>query len=269
MKYPMPMRIPHLLLILCVIFLLAPRPSAAGAIDRNQLLDEASRFFQQATQLEDQTQSAELYRKAQVRFEKLVQDGVVNGKLYYNLGNTYFQLHDLGRAILNYRRALLYLPADDNLRQNLRFVESQQPDRIEAKQETMIAKTLLFWHYDFPSRLRLVLLVVANAAFWGLLALKLHRRQGLWWPLAVSLTLSLMMGGSLLYDRFGRHAGGVMVSAETMARKGDGQAYSISFSEPLHAGLLFSLVEKRGEWLYIELVDGRRCWVPADSAEMI
>lgn len=264
-----PRRLAPILLTILALLLLPPIAVAAEPIDRDQLLDEASRFFQQATQSDDQGHSADLYRKAMIRFEKLIQDGVTNGKLYYNLGNTYFQLHDLGRAILNYRRALPYLPDDDNLRQNLRHAESQQPDRIEPKQEAMIAKTILFWHYDLPARLRLSLLTLANIAFWGLLALKLYRRQGPWWPLTLPLALILMMGGSLLYDRLGRHPSGVMLKAETMARKGDGQAYSVSFSEPLHAGLMFSLVEKRGDWLYIELADSRRCWVPADSAEML
>jgi tetratricopeptide (TPR) repeat protein len=262
----MSMRISLFLLILLALF---STPVSSEPLDRNQLLAEASRFFQQATQLDDQTQSSELYQKALIRFEKLVQDGVVNGKLYCNLGNTYFQFHDLGRAILNYRRALAYLPEDDNLRQNLRYAETQQPDRIEPKQEALIAKALLFWHYDLSARLRLILLAVTNAAFWGLLALKLYRQQGLWPLLVLTLTLSLMMGGSLLYDRLGHPAAGVLISPETTARKGDGQAYSPSFSAPLHAGLMFSLVEKRGEWLYIELIDGRRCWVSAESAEML
>jgi len=194
---------------------------------------------------------------------------VRNGKLYYNIANTYFQLHDLGRAILNYRRGLLYLPDDENLRQNLRYAESQQPDRIEPKQEAMIAKTLFFWHYDFSARARLFLLMGANALFWSLLTRKFYRRQGPWWPLALTLTLSLLMGGSLLSDRLWHRAQGVVLVPETTARKGDGHAYSPSFNAPLHAGVLFSLVEKRGDWLYIELLDGRRCWVAAESAEMI
>jgi hypothetical protein len=115
----------------------------------------------------------------------------------------------------------------------------------------------------------LVLLVAANALLWGGLGLRLHRGRGLWWPHALALTLVVMLAGSLLYERFGREAQGVVVAAETLARKGDGQAYAPSFSAPLHAGLEFSLVEKRGEWLYIELADGRRCWVPVESAEII
>ena len=264
------MRISRLLSTLFVIFIsFCCRPGTAGQSEQRLLLDEASRFFQQASQLEDEAQSAELYRKALIRFNKLVEDGVVNGKLYYNLGNTYFQLHDLGRAVLNYRRALQYLPEDDNLRQNLLAARSQQQDRIEPKQEAMIAKALFFWHYDLSPRTRLILLAMANLALWGGLGLRIYRQQGLWWPLVVALLLAMMMGGSFLYERFGREASGVLVATETMARKGDGLAYGPSFSAPLHAGLEFSLVEKRGEWLYIELVDGRRCWVPTDSAEII
>jgi tetratricopeptide (TPR) repeat protein len=130
------------------IFALGTRPSMAAALDRDQILSEATRLFQEASQLDDQGQSAELYHKALLRFEKLVQDGVVNGKLFYNLGNTYFQLHDLGRAVLNYRRAQLYLPSDDNLHQNLLSARGQQSDRIEPQQEVMLAKTFFFWHYD-------------------------------------------------------------------------------------------------------------------------
>ena len=259
----------RLALFFLVISWLCARPVTAAPLDRQQLLEEASRFFQEANQLADQSQSAELYRKAAIRFEKLVQDGVVNGKLYYNLGNTYFQLHDLGRTVLNYRRAQLYLPSDDNLRQNLLTARSQQADRIDQRQEAQLAKTLLFWHYDLPVQVRLTLLVAANALLWGGLGLRIYRGRGRWWPQAVALALALLMAGSLLHERFGRHLQGVLVAAETTARKGDGPAYAKSFDEPLHAGLEFSLVEKRGEWLYIELADGRRCWVPVEGAEII
>lgn len=258
-----------LLHLFMVVLSCAPFASAQDPLDRSQILDEASRFFQEASQNSDQVQSADLYRKALVRFEKLVQDGLVNGKLYYNLGNTYFRLHDLGRAIVNYRRALAYLPNDDNLRQNLRFAESQQLDRIEPKQETMIVETLLFWHYDFSARFRLIVLVLANAGFWGLLAVAVYRKKALWLPTAGALALTVLISGSLIYDRYWPTITGVIVATEAVARKGDGSAYSVSFNEPLHAGLVFSLVEKRGEWLYIELGDSRRCWVSADSVEMI
>ena len=52
-------------------------------------------------------------------------------------------------------------------------------------------------------------------------------------------------------------------------RKGDGEGFAKSFVEPLHAGTEFELVEQRGRWYHVELADGRRCWVPIDSAGIV
>ena len=54
----------------------------------------------------------------------LIDDGVDNGKLYYNLGNAQLQIGDLGQAIVSYRRAERLIPNDSNLRENLRFARS-------------------------------------------------------------------------------------------------------------------------------------------------
>jgi hypothetical protein len=42
-------------------------------------------------------------------------------------------------------------------------------------------------------------------------------------------------------------------------------AYAPSFTEPLHAGTEFVMIEKREGWYYIRLADDRTCWVPEKS----
>ncbi len=257
-------------LLLALLVSASGRSGAEELNVRQRLLSEANGFFRRASQTDDPAQAAGLYQQALIRFEKLVHEGVRNGGLYYDLGNSYFQLHDLGRAILNYRRAQLYLPGDENLRQNLAAARGQQPDRIKPQQEVAVAKTILFWHYDLSARLRLWALVTANACFWAGLGLQLYRRRRPFpWPVALALALSVLLSASLLYEHFDRQRAGVLVAVETTARKGDGQAYAVSFDAPLHAGVEFTLVERRGDWLYIELADGRRCWVETASAELL
>ena len=51
-------------------------------------------------------------------FQSLADRGIQNGKLYYNLGNAYLKLEDLGRAILWYERALRRMPREPDLRFN-------------------------------------------------------------------------------------------------------------------------------------------------------
>ena len=60
------------------------------------------------------------YQKAIEGYLRLFDSGYVNGHLYYNLGNAYFRSGQLGRAILNYKRAELLIPRDADLNFNLR-----------------------------------------------------------------------------------------------------------------------------------------------------
>ena len=59
------------------------------------------------------------------------------------------------------------------------------------------------------------------------------------------------------------------MAEEVTARKGDSTSYEASFQDPLHAGAEFLLVEERNDWVHVELPDGRRCWLPAQSIAMV
>ncbi len=251
-------------------------PSIAAATEELQtVLEEANRLFREANEisLNDPSAAHTLYQRAALRYERIIREGGVrNGRLFYNAGNAWFRADDLGRAILNYRRAELYMPGDPNLRQNLAYARSSRLDRFEEKQETRVLKTLLFWHYDLPSSVRSILFAFFSGAFWIAAALRLRRPK--WAPgallLITGLVAALLLGSLVVEAANGRGSGeGVILAQQVTARKGDGASYEPSFKEPLHAGTEFKLVESRSDWYQIELPDGRRCWIPADAAELL
>ncbi len=247
-------------------------------LDQTQIFDlysEAKRLFRQALELDatQPTTAQGLYRDALVRFERIVRDGeIVNGKLYYNIGNTYFRLGDVGRAILSYRRALRYLPNDPNLLQNLIYARSTRVDQLQERETRQILKTIFFWHYDLATRIRLIAFCSSFGLIWlcALLFLLTHR-PSIKWGILVSICLSAAFFGSLVAEEIGsrRNRIGVIVVSEVVARKGDSESYQPSFRDPLHAGTEFKVVEQRPEWLHVELTDGRRTWIPEQSAELV
>jgi tetratricopeptide (TPR) repeat protein len=252
---------------------------AYGAeLTRTETLDlfhQAKELFRQA----DQTAASNpeiaesLYRQAAMRYESIVTKGrIENGKLFYNIGNVYFRLKDIGRAILNYRRARDYIPDDPNLRQNLTYVRNFRKDKIDEKQETKVIKTLFFWHYDLSTRSKIILFSIFFSAIWLLASIRLFFKHSiLGWGLFAVFLLSLMIGGSLVAETIllYREIPGVILDSEVIARKGNSQNYAPSFTEPLHAGTEFNLLEKRDNWFYIELPDSRTCWVPAKSVDLV
>ena len=243
--------------------------------ERQALFVEANQLFREANEVAATNPIAadDLYRRSALRFERLVTEGGVrNGKLFYNIGNAYFRTNDVGRAILNYRRAGQYMGDDPNLAQNLNHARGTRLDSFEETQETQVLKTLLFWHYDISTGWRSILFALLAAVFWTAAGVRLFRSE--WAPrlllIATGLPAVLFLG-SLVVEASVKadQAAGVILSQQVIARKGDGESYEPSFKEPLHAGAEFLLVEERRGWFHVELPDERRCWIPAASSELV
>lgn len=266
--------LPFVAFVCCVL-----ATAGAAAQDHSALTNlyqEGNALFRQANETVGSNAPAarDLYKAALMRFEMIVrQGGIENGKLYYNIGNAYFRTEDIGRAILNYRRAAQYIPNDPNLHQNLEYARARRLDKIEERQRTRVLKTLFFWHYDIPARARAVIFASCFVIAWALFLLRLFRRRRAWpvWIGATAAILAALMLASLAVDSVAmrRTHPGVVVSRQVTARKGDGEAFEPSFTEPLHAGAELLLLKKRGEWCLVELADGRQCWLPEKSIELV
>ena len=140
-----------------------------------QLADEAEEFFAQANamSLADMNGADQLYGQAILRYRSLIEDyGLDNVHTYYNLGNAYLLKGDVGRAILNYRRAERFDAADVDLQNNLRLARMRQLDGIAPPARSRVFKTLFFWHYDLGYATRLVATAICWVVFW-LMAMRL------------------------------------------------------------------------------------------------
>ncbi|MCK5529513.1 MAG: tetratricopeptide repeat protein [Kiritimatiellae bacterium] len=268
-------------LILKIIFVsmlfLVVLPVCAAESEKaaKELLDQGNELFRQANELaiSDVESARDLYGKAIMRFEKVVNDyGIENGKLFYNIGNTYFRMEDVGNAILNYRRAELYMPSDVNLVKNLHYAQARRVDSFEEQQSTRVLKTLFFWHYDFSAKTRGILFGVMFAFLWLFSTVRLFiRRPYLNWLIGAFVILSFFLFGSLMADYVQARLvkPGVIIVREVIARKGDSKTYEPTFKQPLHAGTEFVLKEDRGTWVQVELTDGTQCWLPSDSVGLV
>ncbi|MFC1843579.1 hypothetical protein ACFLZ5_02175 [Thermodesulfobacteriota bacterium] len=243
--------------------------------EKKELYSQGQDFFHQATEISasNPETAKDLYAKALLRFNSLVeQGGVKNGKLFYNIGNINFLLDDIGRALLNYRRAEQYIANDPNLVKNLAYARNMRQDNLEIKDQKKIQQTLFFFHYDLGIKTRLILFGIAYVFFWIFAGIKIFsQRPYTNWTLAISLFFTLLFGISLSVEQYQatRNPEGVILAPEIMARQGDAESYQPSFEDPLHAGTEFILLEERGVWWQIELPDGRSCWIPSSSGALV
>jgi tetratricopeptide (TPR) repeat protein len=266
------------LFLIMVIFFSLPNPVRSAGLDQTGLWNlyrNGEAAFRRGNELlkSRPEQAKGLFQKAALSFESIVREGdIENGKLYYNLGNIYFRLGDLGKAVLNYRRAEKFIPNDVNLQQNLAFARSRCLDKIDAKPQTRLFHALFFWHYDMSLFTRGLIFLVFFNLIWLCSTIYLFRKST-WLKRSVSAfaVLSILLAGSIGVEAFeqSRIHSGVVLAEEVIARKGDSTTFEPTFKEPLHAGTEFKLIEKRIGWYHIELNDGRRCWIPESAAALV
>jgi hypothetical protein len=263
------------IMVMLLVCILSARAATISKEDAAKILQEGNYMFMKANELakEDPWQAKDLYQKAATHFESLATDsGIKNGKLYYNIGNAYFMANDVGRAILYYKKSFALNPNDANLAQNLEFARSKRVDKIDIKESSKIFEIVFFWHFDIPEGVRLAIFLLTFAVVWVCLGFRFFFRHALLhWGTILAGIVTLMFFGSLVADAFtaANSKPGVVISGEVTARKGDGETYEPSFQAPLHAGTEFNLVESRRGWDNIELADGRRAWVPANTVGIV
>ncbi len=71
------------------------------------------------------------YKEALTDYLKIEEMGYASEVLFYNIGNTYFKLNEIGKSILYYERALKLNPSDKDLINNLTLAKEFTLDRIE------------------------------------------------------------------------------------------------------------------------------------------
>src|SRR5262245_44859866 len=111
------------------------------------------------------------FKKAIDLYSDLEKRGVRSGDLFYNLGNTYYRLGQVGGAVYYYTKALRYHPRDRDLAANYRYILSKRADKIEEPILSKVYHKLCFW-VDLTTLKELLILATACYillfVFWGL-----------------------------------------------------------------------------------------------------
>lgn len=77
----------------------------------------------------DSAYSADNFALAETLYKEALKTHGSSSVLFYNLGNTYYRLGNMGMALVNYERALKLDPSNSDARTNLAFVKGKITDR--------------------------------------------------------------------------------------------------------------------------------------------
>lgn len=228
------------------------------------------------------------YATAVACFERVAALGYADADLYYNLANAYFkqgQSHisaagrtfssgELGRAVLNYRRALRLDPSMEDARYNLDIAVDHTND-TEAIPDSFIVG---LWHaigdrattngWAIFSVIDFVVLLVVLLLY--LLSQSVVVRKVVFSLMVVTLLLFIFSTAFALSQRSKLlgHSQAVVVCNDTTPVHASPDSASKVIRQPSQ-GVTIELLRTHGEWSEILFSDGEKGWIRSNVIERV
>jgi len=205
------------------------------------------------------------FADAQGCFEALLDLGIDNEALQYNLGNVLFRQGRIGLAILHYSRAQRWDPLNVDLQENMALAMQQRKDPpIEDEQEDpfrrfkallLLAPLALLW-WGSAAFFALAGMLAAYAILRG----RLGRMPGYGLVFSALLGLVLALWCHAQHLHLTRSDQAVVIESVADVHAGPSRKETISFT--IHEGMRCQILDVSGEWYRIRLANGYNGWLP-------
>ncbi len=214
------------------------------------------------------------FEEAVLVYEHIINSGYHSPDLYYNLGNAWYRSNRISPAILNYERAALLAPGDDDIRFNLELARSHLRDRIEELPGFFLNR---WWKgvRDIMSLGGWAKLSIS--AFTGMLAFlaiflmassRTVKKLFFWLSLLMFLVSALSFSLGLDQRNYMRNYNGAIVFAQSVSVKSSPDINSADLFI-IHEGAKVWVEESIGDWYAVRLSDGNKGWLKKETVEMI
>ncbi|HHV04239.1 MAG: SH3 domain-containing protein [Bacteroidales bacterium] len=206
------------------------------------------------------------YQEALDNYLEIESSGRESAALYYNIGNTYYKMRYIAYAILYYEKALRLEPNNPDIIYNLEIAREQCTDRIEPVPTFFVVDWIRKSHQllssDMWAIVSVILLVLALTFF-----MFFHFARGLRFrktAFILSVIVFLFAAASTAFAWQSRKQAirediAIVLAAVSSVKSAPGSQGKDLLV--IHEGTRVRVLEEMGDWVRIELEDGRQGWV--------
>jgi tetratricopeptide (TPR) repeat protein len=260
-----------------------PAPQVLLSQEQREILfKDANESYREGLSLAktDVVEAKDLFLKAANKYQLLVDAGIVNANLYFNLGNAYLQSDQLGRAIANYERALKLKPDNRQFQANLNAAQALvqtagTPQELTGPDRNLLLKlenvNLILVKTVGPQVIILVL-VLSSLTFWGLVIWRTMGHKLSLWKFATLPGLLLMATLISIYlqaENIAQQGNAVIIEQHLQVHAGDGEQFAEVAVLESAEGYRVQTLAHRGTWTQIKTSRGQIGWVPDHVLELL
>lgn len=215
------------------------------------------------------------YANAVYLYEDILANQGESADIYYNLGNSYYKMDNIAKAILNYEKALMLNPGNGDIRFNLELAQSKTVDKVTPMSEVFLVtwmKSLTNtmseqgWSKLAIASFILMLLGLVLYFFSKKIAMK---KIGFISALCLMLVCILAnVFASSQKSKAQSHSSAIIMEPSVTVKSTPNEGGTELFI--LHEGRKVMIKDNTmREWKEIQLEDGNAGWVPASVIEII
>ena len=194
----------------------------------------------------------------------LSDSSIHQGYLHANVGNLYVLLQNYSYAFYHYRKALYFLPHNEEIKKNIDSISqyisfSQFPQSIFDKTRLIAEQVYLGFYKSF------LLLVFLNFLFWGSMYFCYYKKK---YSITLIFAVLLCIHSLLLFNKwhlFHYPIQGVIIE-ETFVYSGPRESYPVIVKEKIKIGNTFLIDTYQNSWLKIKFKKNYSGWVNKKSA---
>lgn len=233
-----------------------------GLLSSFSLFGQSDQLFEQGKQDYRDQQFVE----ALDNWKKILQQGEHSAALYFNMGNAHYKLNQVGLSIFYYEKALQLDPTNADVLNNLSYAQNATVDEIEPLPRTLFQR----WFDDLSGQLSLkgwsvLTLILAFAC--GLLFILYYfgsreRQKRLLFGgslVSLGLTIFSLVICFMIEARQSKDSPAIIVAERAKIQSEPNFGSEESFI--LHEGTKVRILDQEGDWLRIQIADGKDGWL--------
>jgi len=215
----------------------------------------------------------ENYDSAFSYYETLIDEGNFSFELFFNAGNTAYQLHKTGKTVLYLEKAKKLSPTNEDVLHNLKLAYRTLVDKNIASDDSKASERIMsilsrspnYWSWGA------ILMCVLGVVFLILYKMSTSKRNKVVGFIlgisalvlsAICLTLSIVQ-----FNYLENHSDGVIMNQSVTLRNAPNEESENAFI--LHEGTKVELKSISGDWFEVVYTDGKIGWVNTADIEVI
>ena len=216
----------------------------------------------------------EEFQKAIDGYNQILMAGIESPEVYFNLANAYYKTKQYTLSILNYERAKLLAPDDEDIEFNLQVANQKVVDSIQDLPGIFIVR---WWNALVNSQTTdtwAIISIFSFVVFLTMLGFYFFAKTSevkriTFWSgcFLIVFTIFSYTFAAKQKSRLVNHTYAIVMQPTVTVKSSPSETGTNLFV--VHEGLKVKITDKLGDWVEIRLADGNKGWLLTESVERI